>query len=195
MTTPALRRRRGFTLLELIAVASIMGLVLFLFVPSIGATDSARLRGGTRELGAHLEYARQRAVLTGKAHRVLLGLDEGWYQLEWFATDLDELPDDASPPSLDLRGPIPMSPPLETIPSYRPVPGAEGRVAWLAERLRFGGAEVDEGWYESGEFHVVFQGDGSSDAARIVVEVGDEPGLVLEVSPLLDAVRIVDDRG
>ena len=40
-----------------------------------------------------------------------------------------------------------------------------------------------------------FQGDGSSDPARIVVEIGDEPGLVLEVSPLLDAVRIVDDQG
>lgn len=195
MATPAHRRRRGFTLLELVAVVAIMGLLLFLFVPSIGATDSARLRGGARELGAHLEYARQRAVLTGKPHRILIGLDEGWYQLEWFVTDFDELPDGESPPPLDLRGPIPMSPPVETIPSYRPVPGTEGRVAWLAEQLRFGGAEIDEGWYESGEFHVVFQGDGSSDPARIVVEIGDEPGLVLEVSPLLDAVRIVDDQG
>jgi type II secretion system protein H len=188
-------RRSGFTLLELVAVVAIMGLLLFLFVPGIGATDSARLRGSARELGAHLEYARQRAVLTGKPHRVLMGLDEGWYQLEWFATDRDELPSGEPPAALDLRGPIPMSPPSETIPSYRPVPGLQGRLAWLDEQLRFGGVQVDEGWYESGEFQVVFEADGSSDPVRIVVEAGDEPGLVLEVSPLLDAVRIVDDEG
>jgi hypothetical protein len=178
----------------MVAVVAIMGMLLFLFVPTLGATNSARLRGNARELGAHLEYARQRAVLTGKPHRVLIGLEDGWYQLEWFATDRDELPGGEAPAPLDLRGPIPMSPPAETIPSYRPVPGAEGRVAWLAEPVRFGGAEVDEGWYESGEFQVVFEGDGSSDPARIVVEIDDDPGLVLEVSPLLDAVRIVDDQ-
>jgi prepilin-type N-terminal cleavage/methylation domain-containing protein len=188
------RARRGFTLLEMIAVVAILGMMLFLFVPGIGATDAARLRSGARELGAHFEYARQRAVLTGRPHRVRLELDEGWYQLEWFATDLDELPDGERPPPLDLRGPIPMSPPEETIPSYRPVPSAQGEVAWLDERLRFGGVQVDEGWYEQGEFQVVFQDDGSSDAVRIVVETGDDPGLVLEIMPLLDAVRIVHDE-
>ena len=78
-----------------------------------------------------------------------------------------------------------MSPPSDSIPSYRPVPGRAGELAWLDGQLRFGGIEVDEGWYESGEFQVVFQGDGSSDPARIAIEVGDDPGLVVEVSPLL----------
>ncbi len=182
-------------MLELVAVVAIMGLLLFLFVPTIGATDSARLRGGALELGAHLELARQRAVLTGKPHRVLIGIDEGWYQLEWFISDLDELPDGEVPPPLDLRGPIPMSPDPATISSYRPVPGQLGRLTWLDEPLHFGGVEVDEGWYESGEFQVVFQDDGSCDPARIAIEVGEDPGLIIEVSPLLDSVRIVDDQG
>ena len=201
MSPSALRRsppsqQRGFTLLEMVAVVAIMGLLLFLFVPAVGVTDSARLRGGARELGAHLEFARQRAVMTGKPHRVLLGLEEGWYQLEWFVSDGDELPgvEALATPEVDLRGPIAMSPSAATIASYRPIPGIHGRVSWLDEQLRFGGVEVAEGWYEAGEFQVVFQGDGSSDPARIVIETGDEPGLVLEVSPLLDAVRITDDE-
>lgn len=174
---------------------AITGLLLFLFIPTISVTDSARLRSGARELGAHLELARQRAVLTGKPHRVLIGIDEGWYQLEWFASDLDELPGDATAPPLDLRGPISLAPTLATVASYRPVPGQLGRLAWLDEQLHFGGVEVDEGWYESGEFQLVFQDDGSCDPARIAIAVGEDPGLIIEVSPLLDTVRIVDDQG
>jgi len=196
VSTAALRRRRqGFTLLEVVAVVAIMGMLLYLFVPNIASVDSALVKGGAREIGAHLEYARQRAVMTGKPHRLMIGIDEGWYQLEWFATDLDDLADDELPPPLDLRGPIPMSPAAETIPSYRPIPGPEGDVAWLDERLRFGGVEGDEGWYESGEFQIVFLGDGSCDPARVVVETGDERGLVVEVSPMLDSVRIIQDEG
>lgn len=188
-------RRRGFTLLEMLAVIAIMAMLLYLFVPNLGSTDSALVRGGARELGAHLELARQRAVMTGKPHRLLIGIEDGWYQLEWFATDLDDLGGDAPPQPIDPRGPIAMSPRSETIPSYRPVPGPEGDVAWLDERLRFGGVEVDEGWYEGGEFQIVFEGDGSSEPVRIVVETGDDPGLVVELRPMLDAVRIVHDEG
>lgn len=172
-----------------------MGMMLYFVVPSIGVTQGARLRAGAREMGAHLELARQRAIITGKPHRVLIALDEGWYQLEWFVTDSEEDPNRETP-AFDLRGPIQLSPSADDVPSYRIVPGGAGRLAWLDETLDFAGVEVDDGWYESGEFQVVFQGDGSSDAARIVLRAElEEPGLILEVSPLLDGVRIFDEEG
>ena len=88
-----------------------------------------------------------------------------------------------------------MTPRNDEVASYRIVPGSEGRLTWLDETLDFAGVEVDDGWYDSGEFQVVFQGDGSSDAARIVLRAApEEAGLVLEVSPLLDAVRIYDEE-
>ena len=187
-------KRSGFTLLELVAVVAIMGMMLYLVAPSIGMTQSAQLRSGAREMGAHLEFARQRAIMTGKPHRVLMELDEGWYQLEWFVSDRDEDPSLAAAPT-DLRGPVQMSPRNDEVASYRIVPGSEGRLTWLDETLDFAGVEVDDGWYDSGEFQVVFQGDGSSDAARIVLRAApEEAGLILEVSPLLDAVRIYDEE-
>ena len=187
-------KRSGFTLLELVAVVAIMGMMLYLVAPSIGMTQSAQLRSGAREMGAHLEFARQRAIMTGKPHRVLMELDEGWYQLEWFVSDRDEDPSLAAAP-IDLRGPVQMSPRNDEVASYRIVPGSEGRLTWLDETLDFAGVEVDDGWYDSGEFQVVFQGDGSSDAARIVLRAApEEAGLILEVSPLLDAVRIYDEE-
>ena len=188
-------KRHGFTLLELVAVVAIMGMMLYFVVPSIGVTEGARLRASAREMGAHLEFARQRAIMTGKPHRVLIGLDEGWYQLEWFIDNTDENSNQQAP-AFDIRGPIRMSPSSNDIPSYRIVPGGAGRLAWLDEALDFAGVEVDDGWYESGEFQVVFEGDGSSDAARIGGRAQeDEPGLILEISPLLDSVRIFDEEG
>lgn len=186
-------QQSGFTLLELVAVVAIMGMMLYLVTPSIGVTQTAQLRAGAREMGAHLEFARQRAIMTGKPHRVLIEIDEGWYQLEWFVSDRDEDPSLGAAPS-DLRGPIQMSPRQDEVASYRIVPGSEGRLAWIDETLDVAGVEVDDGWYDAGEFQVVFQGDGSSDAARIVLRADpEEAGLVLEVSPLLDAVRIYDE--
>ena len=186
-------QQSGFTLLELVAVVAIMGMMLYLVAPSIGVTQTAQLRAGAREMGAHLEFARQRAIMTGKPHRVLIEIDEGWYQLEWFVSDRDEDPSLGAAPS-DLRGPIQMSPRQDEVPSYRIVPGSEGRLAWIDQTLDVAGVEVDDGWYDAGEFQVVFQGDGSSDAARIVLRADpEEAGLVLEVSPLLDAVRIYDE--
>ena len=188
-----LAQQSGFTLLELVAVVAIMGMMLYLVAPSIGVTQTAQLRAGAREMGAHLEFARQRAIMTGKPHRVLIEIEEGWYQLEWFVSDREEDPRLGGAPS-DLRGPIQMSPRQDEVPSYRVVPGSEGRLTWIDETLDFAGVEVDDGWYDAGEFQVVFQGDGSSDAARIVLRADpEEAGLVLEVSPLLDAVRIYDE--
>ena len=191
---PHFVKRRGFTLLEMVAVVAIMGMMMYLVAPSIGVTQTAQLRSGAREMGAHLEFARQRAIMTGKPHRVLIEIDEGWYQLEWFVSDRDEDPRQAAA-ATDLRGPVQMSPRHDQVPSYRIIPGSEGRLTWIDETLDFAGVEVDDGWYDSGEFQVVFQGDGSSDAARIVLRADpEEAGLILEVSPLLDAVRIYDEE-
>ena len=188
-------KRNGFTLLEMIAVVAIIGVVMYLFIPSLGVTVSSTLRGDARQLATHVEFARQRAVMTGKPHRLLLGLEEGWYQIEWYVSDADEFPDDPPPPPLDLRSPIPMAPPTYDVPSYRAIPGGAGKVSWLDENLEFSGVQMDEGWFDSGEFQLVFSSDGSTAAAQIVVGAEDIQGLVLNVSPLIDTVRIFDDEG
>ena len=186
---------RAFTLLELIAVVAIFGLVITLFGQNFGLTTTSTLRGDARQLATHLEYARARAVMTGKPHRVLLGLEEGWYQIEWFVADRDVDEELAASDEVDPRGPIPMAPPLHDIPSYRPIPGQAGDVSWLDEALFFEGVQMDEGWFDTGEFQLVFSSDGATAAAQVVIAAPDVQGMVVDVSPLEDAVRIYDDEG
>jgi type II secretion system protein H len=187
--------RRGFTLLEMVAVVAIVGVVMYIFVPSLGLNVSATLRSDSRQLATHLEFARQRAVMTGKPHRVLLGLEEGWYQIEWFVSDGDEFPDAAPSEVLDLRSPIPMSAPTYDVPSYRAIPGGAGKVSWLDESLGFSGVQMDVGWFDSGEFQLVFTSDGTTAPAQVIIGGEGIQGVVLDVSPLLDTVRIFDDEG
>ena len=184
----------GFTLLEMVAVVAILALVMSLIAPSFGLTRQGALREAAAAVASSLEYARQRAVMTARPHRLRLGLEEGTYQLEWFVTDADEDPDAPPPPPLDLRGPIPMSPPTRDLPSYRPVPGDFGDARRLDEDVYFEGVQMDEGWFDTGEFQIVFAADGSTAPAQVVLGSEGIQGYVLDVSPLLDSVRILDDE-
>ena len=190
------RARAAFTLIELIAVVALLGMMLFVVVPRLDLADDARLRAEARALGGRIEFARQRAIFTGRPHRVLMELGEGWYQVEWFVSDRDVSPESAPVP-VDPRGPIPMSPPESEQRHYRAIPGAPGDVVWLPEETRFAGVEVAEGWLSSGPVQIVFDEDGATDAADVYVQQADDAThrKVLRVGPLLDQVEIRDDAG
>lgn len=201
--SPRGEERNGFTLLEMMAVVTILGLTALLVLPNLGVTEAAVLRNEAREVASAIEYARQRAEMTGYPHRLLVGVDEGLYRIEWFVSDEEAAADEAgdeevAPPVQVASGaPISLSPPRAGIRDYRPIPGVIGRDSWLSEGLSFKGVDTPEGWIDSGDVAVVFDRDGTTDAARI--EIGNRSGhaLVLEVRPLLDVVRIseAEDSG
>jgi prepilin-type N-terminal cleavage/methylation domain-containing protein len=191
-------RPQGFTLLELMAVVAVIALIVGLVLPGLGATRSALLRSQAREIAALLELARQRAVITGKPHRVLIGVDEGMFRLDWFASENETLglEPGSEPPPLDLSGdsPIPLSPPLDRSLDYRPVPGRFGRDRWLGEGFAFEGVDTPEGWLDQGDVAVVFQRDGTTDAAEIAIVDRDQRRIFLELRPLVERVRIRDEE-
>ncbi len=179
----------------------ILGLTMAVVLPNFGVTQSALLRNQARELAAVLEYARQRAAMTGHPHRLLVGVDDGLYRVEWFVSEEEasgEL-DDAPPSSIEpvTAAPIDLSPPTVGRRDYRPIPAQLGADSWLEEGLEFTGVDTPEGWLDSGDVAVVFDRDGTTDAATL--EIADEDGrrVALEVRPLLDVVRIgeVEDAG
>ena len=134
-----MRRRSGFTLIEILAVVAIFALLAALVVPNLGSLSSRTLRQRADAIAARLELARQRSVLTGIPHRLLIDLDEGAYRLEWWVTEIEASgeQDSGDAESLDLRGQslIPMSPPLAQVRAYRPLPGLMGRFERLEDRL------------------------------------------------------------
>ncbi len=186
----------AFTLLELLATLAVMMLMLGLVLPGLGATRTAVMRSQARDLATHLELARQRAVVTGKTHRLWLDAEESRYRVEWLVSEreaLGEPPEDLPP--LDLGGdtPIPLSPRTAGQREFRPVPNRFGNDSRLSEGLFFAGVQTPEGWLERGQIAVVFDRDGTADAAEIVISDADDRRIILEVRPLLDAVRVRDE--
>jgi prepilin-type N-terminal cleavage/methylation domain-containing protein len=187
--------RRGFTLIEIMAVLLIMALLASFVGPSFEALRARRLRNAGERVAAQLELARHRSVITGVPHRLLVDLDEVAYRVEWLGGGESALPDRVDLDSLDLRGasPLPLAAPPRSNREFAPIPGMFGRFEQLPEPLVFAGLETFQGWVERGESSIEFSGDGSASPAEIVIENASGDRVVLAVLPLDDAVRFVDE--
>jgi len=183
----------GFTLIELLAVVAILALLVGLTAPNLGAVRARWLRNQSQQIASYVELARQRAVMTGVPHRVLLDLGEGAYRLEWLREEEEEEITPARP-EYDVRGmtPLPLSAPVARERSYRPVPGNRGNFHYLSDEIHFAGLETAEGWFERGEIGVRFDEDGTADHTEIVLENERGERMWLEIRPIADAVRILD---
>ena len=201
----------GFTLIELLAVLLIAGLLGGLVIPNLGATRTSALREEARKLAASLELARQRAVVTGIAHRLRLDPERGRYRVEWEVTQAEALravsgEPEAGPEAMrgdgeeeaegrGVRELPDLSPPREQARSFHPLPGELGRATALTERVRIEAVEVGSRRIRGRDVFVPFDVDGTTEATRIRLRHVDGGALELEVRPLADAVRIVHDEG
>ena len=187
-------RRRGFTLIEILAVVAILALLASFVGPNFQALRERRLRHAGERLAAQLELARHRSVVTGVPHRVLIDLDEVAYRVEWLGGGESGLPDRVDLESLDLRGasPLPLAAPPQRSREFEPIPGMFGRFEQLPDPLVFAGLETVQGWPSQGESSVEFFGDGSASPTEIVIEDASGDRVVLAVLPLDDAVRFID---
>jgi prepilin-type N-terminal cleavage/methylation domain-containing protein len=193
----------GFTLIEILAVVLILGLLMSLMIPAIGAGGGRNLRKQGDRVAATLELARQRAVVTGKPHRVALDLGRGRFGVEWLVTEarafdeeIDEGPQDGVGDGVGEGigdGVIDLAPPLEDELAYYPIPNRFGAMEPLERGYFFEGVDTPEGWIETGEAFVSFDWDGSTDAAQIVISDPDNRTILLDVAPLLETVRIREE--
>ena len=177
----------------MLAVAAILALVLGLAAPNIGLLQSRQLDGQARQLVALLELARQRAVMTATKHRVWIDLEEALYRLEWFVRDSsDPAGFGRRTREYDVRGstPLPLSAPAKTSRESRPVPGREGNLRELPDSFEFRGLETQNGWIDRGEIAIVFDRDGTSSYAELIIENAGGEARALEIRPLADAVRV-----
>lgn len=186
----------AFTLLELLAVVAIFALMTTFVLPNVGVVRDRALRNQAQQLAAQLELARQRAVVTGIPHRLLIDLEGAGYRMEWLRGGDDPAPapkPDAAP-TYDVRGatPLPLAAPRTARLEYEPVPGRFGEFQYLEANLSFAGIVTPEGWIDRGDSYIAFDRDGTASYTEIFID--DESGrqVVLDVLPLADAVRIRD---
>jgi prepilin-type N-terminal cleavage/methylation domain-containing protein len=181
------RRRAAFTLIELMAVITVMGLIAAVVYPQLSWSRDRSVRSEAEALAETLEYARQRAVVTGRVHRVRLDFDASWHALEWLPP-ITERPGEAEPELLPLEAP----PPPEE--SFEPVPNRAGRGHATPDGILLLGIESEARELAGGEVTLRFEPDGRADAARIWV--GDAAGdsvYVVELEEFAEAVGVTDD--
>jgi len=184
----------GFTLIEMLAVMAIIALVVGIALPNFGLRSRRAMEDEAKQLAANLEFARQRSVMTGIPHRLVIDVEGGSYWLEWLVSearargeeDLPELP----VYELGGREQIPMAAPRSAERSYQALPGSLGHAASLRGMVRIDGVETAGGFLERGLVNVGFERDGTSESVRILLSDEDGNSIGIEVAPLADTVRI-----
>ena len=184
----------GFTLIEMLAVVAIIALVIGIALPNFGLRSRRVMEDEAKRMAANLEFARQRSVMTGVPHQVVIDVEEGDYWLEWRMSearaageeDLTELP----VYELGVREEAPMAPPPTVERTYRALPGSLGHTARIPEIVRIDGVEIGGGFLERGTVNIVFERDGTSESAQILLSDDDGRSIGIEVAPSADTVRI-----
>lgn len=200
---PARRRRRsgGFSMIELAAAVTILVLLVALALPILDVGRGRSSREAAERLAARLELGRLRAVATGVPHRVVLDLDGRGYQLEWRVTEArargEDAPDEGARDAVYEIGEddrVWMTPPPDAERDYHPLPGTHGDWTPLLDDVFFERVETASGFVDRGRVDVVFERDGTTEAAEIVLEDGDGALAALSVEPFADAIRIRHER-
>jgi type II secretory pathway pseudopilin PulG len=174
---------------------AIFALMTTFVLPNVGAVRDRALRHQAQRLAGQLEFARQRAVVTGIPHRLLIDLEGAAFRLEWLESGADPAPPKPiDPPEYDVRGatPLPLAAPQAAREEYKPVPGRFGNFQYLDPELSFVGIETPEGWIERGDSFIVFDRDGTASYTEIFIDDPSGRQIALDVMPLADAVRIRD---
>ena len=195
----------GFTLIEIMAVIAIIGMVFAIGIPRLSRSKLRELRGEAESIAASIEFARQRAIMTGIPHRVLIDLEEGGYRVEWFVSEdrAFQTTNDAADESLEgnfeqdgdgsggeATQLIDLHPPLRDERDYHPIPSRQlGSFTWLDEARYFVGLDSSAGWIEGGDVEIVFDVDGTTEFTLLEIADADDNHLTLEIEPLLDRVR------
>ena len=73
------------------------------------------------------------------------------------------------------------------------MPGISGRFIWLEEEMIIAGVETSGDWVEEGDVPIAFDWNGTTVPTTVHLDDGNGRQLVLEIRPLADGVRILDE--
>ncbi len=167
-----------------------------LTLPNFGALQSHKLRNAAERIVERINFGRQRAVMTGIPHRLAIDLDVGTYKLEWQGAGAGNAAQQPPKPIIEpgFSAPLSLEPPPAAEQSFQSLLGPLGRLEHLGGGIEFGWIETPGGDVDFGDAFITFEGDGTSSYTVLVL---NEPGgheLALEILPLADAVRIIDEE-
>ncbi len=185
------RHRKGaaaFTLIEILAVALLMALVAGIAIPNLGMRAAQNTLEEARSLASLFEFARQRAVMTGRPQRVVLDLDQQHYWME--APRAEPLEPVAARARWADQRELPLEAPRAAREGFTPVVGPAGRGYRPPNGVWIEAVDTAQGRIESDQVVVPFGWDGSTEATVVWVAGDGGNEVRLEIAPLADRLRI-----
>lgn len=181
----------------MLAVVLILALVAGMVLPGIAGLGGRALRNQAELLAADLELARERSLVLGVPHRVVVDLDAGAWRTEWFVTEAEALGDastaDAPREGGDVSGDrLDLAPPRGDEAAYYPVPLSFGRDTRLEGDAVFVRLDTASGPVTQGRVAIVFERDGSTDPLVIVLSDPDGHEVQLDLETLDEQVEVRD---
>lgn len=176
----------GFTLLEILIVAFLIGILSVVFMPRIGKRFAFDLENAGEILKAELRYAGERAIATGQTHRLVIDLDGQRLRLE--QSELTEPPGvyelPGSPALLELTPPKPVQ-------ESKPVPERQGDWHELAvDGVRIDAVIIGDQEFNEEQAVITFAGDGGADPAAVRIVDTEGNVLSLQVLPFTAEVKL-----
>ncbi len=152
------------------------------------------VRSEAQDLATAIEFARQRAVMTGRTHQVVIEVERGEHWVEWSAPpDPDGAETVAGEGAPEEERQLDLVPPPLEVDAFVPIPGELGRVHRADDKTAILGVEVSRRPRRTGSRRTAHH-------ARWRCRPCVDPGrrrrrgqrARIEVEPLADAVRVGD---
>lgn len=209
-------KRRGFTLVELLAVVFVISVIALALIPALdNMVPSYRLRAGARNVGSMIELAQSEAIANRKEFAIAYDLDENTY---WIvlppapppgqdsgaaaAEDTDAKLAGMRPVDDVEHGAPPPDPTAQTETNVADLPGLEERDYLEPERLplgvKFDRVIVGDDEKTSGKVYVPFTHQGQSGAHivgfRLDSQESQQEEVWLKYQPLSRTLDLTAER-
>ncbi len=168
------------------AVITLLALVTTLVIPQLGWRRDREVRDEAQALADLLAVARERALITGRRHRVILDFSASTRRLEW------RPPVEPTEPEAPSRGRerVDLEPPQFGAGEFEPVPGAVGNEVETRRGVWLLGIDSELAREVGDVVTLDFGAEGSADPARIVL--GDDDGDSRWVVELFEFAQDID---
>jgi len=185
--------RRGFTLIELMVVLTILVLLAGLVAPSFTRQyHEAKLRSTVRDLVALMQYARSQAVVEGTTYRLNIDRDGGRVWVTYYETESEDTSRETEPQFVEDETILGASRTLPDGVTIREVQLGDEALAQLSDEALEQINALSNRLNEEGTPFIAFAPSGTTDGARILLENEYEDRLAVTLDAITGRTEVLE---
>ena len=186
--------RRGFTLIELMVVLTILVLLAGLVAPSFTRQyHEAKLRSTVRDLVALMQYARSQAVVEGTTYRLNIDRDGGRVWVTYYETESEDASGESEPRFVEDETILGASRKLPDGVTIGEVQLGDEALAQLSDEALEQINALSNRLNEEGTPFIAFAPSGTTDGGRILLENEYEDRLAVTLDAITGRTEVLEE--